>query len=155
MLTLWNDLGFGGFDGGLLELERLRREMDRVFEGYERDYSPRRVVAPAPEWPRVQLHDTGEALRVTADLPGFAYKDVDLTVERQTLSLRGERKVSAPEGYVVYRQERESMRFARSFALPCRVDASKAMATLKDGVLEVMLPKLPEEQPRQIAVKVG
>ncbi|MCC6524420.1 MAG: Hsp20/alpha crystallin family protein [Polyangiaceae bacterium] len=133
----------------LSAFEELRREMDRVFEGYERDAGRRQSAV----WPRLWLNDRGEALQLTAELPGFTEKDVELSVERQSLTLRGTRKVDIPKGYAVHRQEREGLTFARTFALPCRVDATKCIATLKDGVLDVMLPKVPEEQPRQITVK--
>jgi HSP20 family protein len=151
MLTLWNDFGFGGLERSLSAFGELRRDMDRVFEGWERDAGQRQLA----QWPRLSLNDRGEALELRAELPGFTEKDIELTVDRQSLTLRGKRNVTAPAGYAVQRQEREALTFTRSFALPCRVDAQRSEALLANGVLVVQLPKVPEEQPRQIAVKTS
>jgi HSP20 family protein len=82
-------------------------------------------------------------------------RDLDISVEQSSLTIRGERRTKAPEGYSVHRQERASHSFARSFALPCRIDAEKATANLQNGILEMSLPKVAEEQPRQIQVRVS
>jgi HSP20 family protein len=101
----------------------------------------------------VFVEDTGNALLVTADVPGLSHKDIDLELDKGTLKISGERKVSAPEGYAVHRQERGSMKFSRSFTLPALIDPEKVSATVKDGVLTVNLEKSAAAKPRQIAVK--
>ena len=68
------------------------------------------------------------------------------------LTISGERKVEAPEGYSVHRQERGSVKFSRSFTFPCRIDTEKASATVKDGVLTIKLAKAAEAKPRKITV---
>jgi HSP20 family molecular chaperone IbpA len=108
----------------------------------------------AGTWPRVSLFDTGTALVLTADVPGLAEKDLKLTVHQDVLTLSGERKSDAPEGYSTHRRERAPASFSRSFALPSKVDAEKTTAQLKNGVLTVTLSKVPEAQPRQIQVQV-
>ena len=58
-----------------------------------------------------------------------------------------------PSGYTAHRRERAPVQFARSFALPCKVDIEKTAAVIKDGVLTVTMAKAPEAQPRQIQVQ--
>ncbi|MCK6588252.1 MAG: Hsp20/alpha crystallin family protein, partial [Polyangiaceae bacterium] len=69
------------------------------------------------------------------------------------LTLKGERKSDAPQGYTAHRRERAPIQFARSFSLPCRVDLEKTSAVVKDGLLTVTMAKAPEAQPRQIQVQ--
>ena len=88
-----------------------------------------------------------------AEVPGLADKDIKITMNQDVLTLEGERRVLAPEGYSVHRKERSSVRFARSFTMPCKVDVERVGATVRDGLLTITLPKTPESQPRRIAVR--
>jgi HSP20 family protein len=139
-------------------LDALRHEMDRMFEGFEGDWSwglPLLSGATLAAWPRMHMEDSGDALRVYAEIPGMRAQDVHITLERDTLTLRGERNEELPEGYAVRRKERGALRFARSLTLPVRVDADAVTATMRNGVLELCLPKSAEERPRSIAVKAA
>ena len=164
MLTRWNNYGLGDFGfpdlgRGFFNLNELRREMDRVFEDFDRGYTGSeqrpRLTRSAIAWPRFSLDDTGGAYLLRAEVPGLGQDDLNITVEQNVVSIRGERKTKAPEGYSVHRQERGNLAFAKSFTLPGRVDAEKVTASLKNGVLELSLPRVAEEQPRQIQVKVS
>lgn len=144
------------FDRTFAMMDELRRRMDRVFEEYE---SPRPSLRgefdQVPRYtpgPRIHLFDTGKALVVKADLPGLTEKDVQISLNQDVLTVSGERKAEAPEGYLVHRKERNSVRFSRSFTLPSKVDPDKATAVLKNGVLTITLNKAAEAQPRQIVV---
>ncbi len=143
----WNDLVWPELGRGFAELEALRREMDRLFERRE----PARA-APS-RFPRMGLFDRGQALVLRAEVPGVAEGDIDVTVDRGVLSVRGRRKASAPTGYSLHRRERGELSFARSFNLPCKVDREKIRAELDGGVLTITLPKAEEEKPRQISVR--
>jgi len=159
MLTRFSDI-----DRTFAVMDQLRRRMDRVFDDYEPARSREALRANLADeaerlWgrgrgPRLSLADAGASLLLKAELPGFADKDVQLSVHHDTLTMTGERKLDAPEGYYVHRQERAPIKFARTFTLPCKVDPEKSMANLKDGVLTVTLAKAPEAQPKSIAVKV-
>jgi len=145
MTMFWNDLS-----RSLAWMEELRREMDQSAtatfpEGFTSRFSR--------TFPTTRLYDAGPSLVLRADVPGLSQGDVKLTFHNDTLTLSGERKPDAPEGYTAHRQERGEVRFSRSFTLPVRIDAEKTGAVLKDGVLTVTLPKHPESQPREIAVK--
>ncbi len=137
----------GDFDRTFSLLDEFRRRMDHAFEGIE--------PARALDGPHAALFDAGQALRLEVELPGMADKDVQLTLERDVLTVRGERKSDAPEGYAVHRRERTPLRFARSFALPAKVDPEKVTATMSNGVLVVELGKAAEAQPRQIQIKAS
>ncbi|MGD2115661.1 MAG: Hsp20/alpha crystallin family protein [Acidobacteriota bacterium] len=104
--------------------------------------------------PPVDIRETEEAYEVMADLPGFDKENVDITLENNVLTLRGERAWEGDQGEQSYRRiERAYGEFTRSFSLPSQVDAEKVDATFKDGVLTVTIPKSAESRPRRIAVK--
>jgi HSP20 family protein len=141
------------FDRTFAAMDHLRRRMDRLFE----DMDPGRDVERmwSGRFPRVRFHETGERLSLEVDLPGLGEKDVQLSMHQDVLTLSGERKPDAPQGWYVHRQERAPVRFSRSFSLPFKIDPEKSTATMKNGVLTVSLAKALEAKPRQIAVKAG
>lgn len=159
MLSKWNDFGalsrFASRDLGrsLDGLDELRREMNRLFFDFETGGSG------APEgahgWPSVSLNDQGGALVIRAEVPGLSADKLELSVDESTVTLKGEREDRAPDGYSVHRKERAAYKFARTFTLPSKVDAERAEAEVKNGVLTVTLPKAKEAQPRQINVRAS
>jgi HSP20 family protein len=158
MLSRWSDFGplgryasrnAGSFDG----LDELRREMNRLFFDFETGFGPGEVNGGG--WPAATLQDTGAALVVRAEVPGLSLDKLELTADENTLTVKGERDDRVPEGYSVHRKERAAYRFARTFSLPSKVDASQAQAEVKNGVLTVTLPKAKEAQPRQISVRAS
>jgi HSP20 family protein len=144
----WPTFGFREFPR-LGAFDQLRNEMDRLLFDFERG------APQARTFPSARLEDKGAAFVVSAELPGLSEKEVEISATGATLTLKGERKVAAPEGYGVHRNERSSYRFARTFELPSKVDADKVEASLQNGVLTVTLPKAAEARPKQIAVKAS
>jgi HSP20 family protein len=141
----------GEFDRSFSMLDELRRRMDRMWQDWDTDgYSTE--LSSADAWPRVNVFDAGAQIVVQADVPGVNEKDLQIAMNQGVLSIAGERKAEAPEGYVVHRRERAAMRFSRAFNLPVPVEVDKTSATMKDGVLTITLPKSPEAQPRKIDV---
>jgi len=105
--------------------------------------------------PAVDIFEDGNNLVVKADLPDISEKDLDLRIENNTLTLRGERKFEkkvAEEQYL--RVERQYGSFTRSFSLPNTVNTEGIKAEYKNGVLTVTLPKREESKPKQIKVAV-
>jgi len=137
----------------LRELEHLQRRMDRVFQnafGLER--SPWRVGV----YPLVNISEDHDHIYVRSELAGVNPADLEITVQDNSLILRGERKIPTEEKQVNYhRRERESGFFRRVLALPARVQADKVEATCKDGILTIQLAKPEETKPRKIEVKVA
>ena len=144
----WPSFGFVDFGRGQFPQRQLRSELDRLFGEFERTASQSASSA-------VTFQDQGEAFVFRADVPGLSEADLHINVAGNTLQLKGERKVEVPEGHSAHRRERRAYRFDKSYELPSRVDAEKATATLKHGVLTLTLPKVAEAQPRQIAVKAA
>jgi HSP20 family protein len=124
----------------------------RLWEDWDVDV-PAAVEAAAS--PRLRLQDAGDKLVLTLDAPGMQEKDFTLELKGMSLTLAGERKLESPKGYEGRRQERTFAKFARTLTLPGEVDAAAATASLKDGVLTVTLPKIPEAKPRTIPIRAG
>ena len=103
--------------------------------------------------PAVDIEENSHAFTIRADLPGVKADDVDITMDNGVLSIEGSRELQADsdEGGVT-RRERISGRFLRRFRLPKTVNPEGIKATAQDGVLEIVLPKQPEVQPRRITV---
>lgn len=156
MLTRWSDFDREFFGRSFAAFDELRRTMDAMTRELERPFSwLGRDLAADTTWPRANLYDTGSELVLYAAVPGLSEKDVQITATGDVLTITGERRVEAPAGYSVHRQERGTVTFARSFSLPAKVDFENVSATVKDGMLTVRLGKTPDAQPRQITVKAA
>jgi HSP20 family protein len=136
--------------GNLLSFQHeMNRMFDQFFRGGNGD------EAKVSTWrPSVDIYETDDALVIKAELPGVSKDDVSVDVHQNTLTLRGQRKHETEvkdEHY--HRVERSYGSFQRSFTLPATVDAEKAEASFKDGVLELRLPRLESAKPRQIAIQ--
>ena len=111
-------------------------------------------VTTGGEWiPTVDIVENDHALTVKAELPGIEAKDVEVTIDNNVLTMKGERRMEKEvrkENY--HRVERAYGSFARSFALPTFVDAQKVSAEFKNGLLTINVPK--KEDTKTRAVKV-
>jgi len=145
MFASWRD-----FERTFAAMDELRRTVEQAWRDDDAQSFER-----ATGWPRMNLWDEGRNLVLKADLPGLTDKEVQLQLTQDVLTVSGERKSDAPDGYSVHRQERQPSRFSRSFTLPYKVNAETITASLENGVLTVTLPKAPEAQPRQITVKAS
>ncbi len=141
----------------------LRSEMDRLFERFATPFGFS-MAAPAA-WnedivpdPAAEVVEDKDAFRVALELPGMAEKDVEIAIEGDMLTVRGEKKRESErkEGDEVY-SERSWGMFQRSFLLPETVDREKVEASFAKGVLTVVLPKSQKarEAVRKIEVKAA
>ncbi|MFN3483888.1 MAG: Hsp20/alpha crystallin family protein [Planctomycetota bacterium] len=135
----------------------LRGEIDRLFE----DFFGEEKGAGGAEGnggrflPPLDVRETEDALIVEAELPGLKEKDIEVKVEDGVLFIGAERKQEKDEKTKDYhRIERYYGRMERRLALPDFVDAEKAQAAYKDGVLQVTLPRRPGTKPRSVPVQV-
>ena len=136
----------------------LRLEIERVFSDYSRGVPSLGEFGKSGLWIKVNVAETDAAVEVTADIPGFDAKDIDVQRKDGVLTIKGEKKVETDEKKKDYHEvERSYGMFERSFTIPAYVDASKGEATFDKGVLEVTLPKLPAAQAKtqKISVKSG
>jgi HSP20 family protein len=135
-------------------LSTLRREMDRLFESFF-EGGPLRTWE-GMEAPAVEVSDTAENVVVKAQIPGMNKDEVQVTVTDDTLILKGERKEEEKkEDKNYYRREFRYGAFSRTVPLPAAVQGDKASAQLKDGVLEITIPKSEHAKTKAIPIKVS
>ena len=138
------------------EVADLYRQMDQVFGDFFGP-TPSGMAATEAIWsPLVDVHETKEGIQLQVELPGVKQEDIQVSIEGDTLTLKGERKREAEVKEDQYhRIERSYGRFVRTVLLPSVVDSSKVKATYRDGVLEIQLPKREEAKPKEIKVEVA
>jgi HSP20 family protein len=130
--------------------DEIRNAFDRFFNSEETD--PSNVVTS--QWtPRVDIKEEDTRFAILADIPGVDPKDIEITMEKGILSIKGERKTeSVGANGKLTRTERSHGSFYRRFALPDSANAEGIQATGRNGVLEVSIPKRAETAPRRINV---
>jgi len=133
------------------DLDRIQREMNRIFEAY--DPIRRRT---APSFPAVNIWSNEDGMVITAEVPGVNPEDIEINVVGETLNLSGTRKVEElAENTRYHRQERGYGKFNRAIQLPFPVEIEKVNATFKNGVLSVNLPRAAADKPKRITVKAA
>jgi HSP20 family protein len=132
------------------ELFTLRGRMDRLWNQMTRE------EAGLGDWsPRADIVETTNEILIKAELPGLTEKDVDIQIENNTLTMKGERTAEKEVDEKGYRRvEREYGKFFRSFTLPTNVEPERINATFTNGLLEVHLPKKEGAKPKTIKVEV-
>ena len=134
------------------DMERLRREMNRLFSTYPATTGSR----VTPGYPAMNIWTNEDGVVVTAELPGIDPEKLDIAVVENTLTLSGERpSLELAEGEVYHRRERGYGKFTRSFQLPFNVEANNVQAVYEKGVLHITLPRAEADKPRKITVKAG
>ena len=147
--------------------DTLRREIDRVFDDVHRGWGwplGRHLLGTEPMWPQMTTWDIAPAVdvaekekayEITAELPGLEQTDIELKVANGMLMLKGEKKdekEAKEKDYYV--SERRYGAFQRSFMLPEGIDPEKIVATFKNGVLTIEVPKTVEVQMAQKKIEV-
>lgn len=132
------------------ELQTQKQEVE-TFEGAERTRATRVYV------PRVDILSEENGIIIFADLPGVDEQNVDITVEKNVLTINGfvDASSPAPEGYELAYHEYGIGDYQRSFTLPDEIDRNSIEASLSHGVLRINLPKAPEAQARKITIKAA
>src|SRR3954467_2332704 len=127
------------------DLRRLQEEMDRLTRS-----------ATTPQgFPALNVYAHQDGIVITAELPGVKEDDLDITVHRDTVTLRGQRQ-DQPEGAKGYhRRERRTGSFDRTFSLPFNVDPERVEATLRNGILTLTLHRPEQDKPKRIRVSAG
>jgi HSP20 family protein len=134
-------------------LSPLQEQVNRLFEtSFKANTDKSALTAWAPA---VDIYETENELVIKADLPDVAEKDIDVRIENNMLTIRGERKFEESvkeDNYL--RVERAYGSFSRSFSLPNTVNTEAIKASYKDGVLKIELPKRAESKPKQVKINV-
>jgi len=136
-------------------LDEIHDEMNNLFEsrlGAERSDDTR--VATSQWAPAVDIKEEDDKYVLRADIPGVSPEDIEVSMDKGVLSIKGERKEESEENKEdFHRIERRYGSFYRRFSLPDTADATAVSAEGKNGVLEIVIPKKEQEQPRRIEVK--
>lgn len=103
----------------------------------------------------VDVYETADAVVVQAEIPGLSLEDINVQIMENQLFIQGEKKQAGPENSRLMRTERAYGRFQRSFTIGIPVKQEGIKARLKNGVLEVILPKADESKPKQINIDVA
>lgn len=136
----------------------LQRSMNRLFEDVLRSSATPAVGESGDVYslmPQMNISETDKEFRVTAELPGVAEKDVDVTLDDDVLTIRGEKRLEKKEDKENYHVvERSYGQFQRSILVPHSVKGDQVQARVENGVLTIILPKnQTQEKTRHIAVK--
>lgn len=117
---------------------------------------PTRSAFPEPQagvFPLLNVSSTAENYIVRAELPGIKAEELDITVSGSNLTLSGERKIPEESQAARYhRREREAGKFSRALTLPGPLNSDKVTASLKNGILTVVIPKAEEAKPKKISI---
>lgn len=146
MLTRWEPFR---------DMRRMHDMLDRIMDdAYMGDHGSREVLEGlAP----VDVYETDDEVVVKAMMPGMTADDIQISVDRDVLTIRGEtqheEKTEEGDGRVYHHRELRYQRFSRSVRLPILVNADKADAQFENGILTLSLPKAEEVKPKQITVK--
>jgi HSP20 family protein len=135
------------------DMVTLRERMNRMFEDVFSGRTEDKEITASTWAPAVDIYETENELVLTAEIPGLAEKDVEIKVEDNTLTLKGERKFekeTREENY--HRIERSYGSFHRAFTLPNSIDADKIQAEHENGVFKIVMPKRQELKPRTVKI---
>jgi HSP20 family protein len=129
----------------------MRKDMDRLMDEF---FSAPRTTQSGWGLPMIDMYQTDDDVVVKATMPGLDPEDLDIQITGDTLTIRGDvEQEETKEGATYHIREHQYQRFSRSITLPVMVEADKADAQMKNGVLTLTLPKAEETKPKVISVK--
>jgi HSP20 family protein len=135
------------------EVAALQNRVNSLFRDFSEGES---ALTTASFTPAVDIYEDDKKVVLKLEVPGVEEKDLDISVENHTLTVKGERKLEKEEKQEnFHRVERRYGSFFRAFTLPTTVDTESVAASYSAGVLKLELKKKPEAQPKQIKVNVG
>ena len=130
----------------------LHREIDRLFNEFAQGAGADGGLAKLI--PNIEIAETDKAIEVSAEMPGLERKDIDISIEDDTLTIRGQKKIEEDQkDKNVQHSERTYGVFMRVLQLPAGVDPSSVEATMSNGVLKITIPKPAKPEPKKIDVK--
>lgn len=144
-LTIWKNQ----------EIDKLRRDIDRLFARLRDDFGMPHFPRIARDVPSIDLLETEDDLIIKAEIPGIDPKDLDIFITGDILNIKGEMKQEFIEESEDYHQvERRYGSFSRTIHLPCRVMIEDVDATYKKGILNIVMPKCKPETARALKIKL-
>jgi HSP20 family protein len=140
----------------LADVAVLQNRLNSIFNEFARPEGEQESLAAGNYVPAVDIYEDAHQLILKIEVPGIAQQDLDVRVENQTLTVKGERKFDAShkeENY--HRIERRYGSFTRTFTLPQAIDTATVKATYEFGVLSIALAKKEAAKPKQVKVEIG
>jgi HSP20 family protein len=138
------------------DMRKLQKEMDDMFAAFfERGRQGRQLIEWGARAPLSDIEDTGDALLVSAELPGMDKEDIKIEVDKDSISISAERKdVKEEKEKDYFYCERSYSGFRRRFVLPVEIDPDKVDAEYKEGILKVTMRKAEAEQDKRKEISV-
>jgi HSP20 family protein len=133
------------------EMHRLHREMDRLFNRCPNKWGTRHATAI----PAVNMVETGDAVVLEMEVPGYDPKNLDVTIQDDTISIKGthpEKETGDDE--ILHRKERFAGDFHRVLELPFKINHDAVTASYKNGILTMKMPRAEEDKPKSIKITV-
>ena len=147
---------FVPFRSPLADVAVLQNRLNSIFNDFARPESDQESLALGNFIPPVDVYEDEHQLVLKLEVPGIKQEDLDVRVENQTLTVKGERKFETNEKEEnFHRIERRYGSFTRSFTLPQTVDTATPKASYEHGVLAIVLPKKEAAKPKQVKVEIG
>jgi len=148
-MTRWPQMvGFGRAWDPFRDFDRLQSEIDRVFSPANDSYGP--------TFPALDVWANEESAVVSAELPGVAPNEIDISIDGDELTVSGKRPAAdLAEGESYLRRERGFGEFKRTLKLPYRIDAGAVDAKFSNGVLQITAPRVDADRPRRIEVQAA
>jgi len=142
------------FYGPIVELSRLQGELNRLFAAF---VETNKGGAPASSWdPNVDVLDDGQTIKILAELPGVEASDVKVSIRGRVVMIRGTKKgrIRTRENMRFFCMERYFGNFMKSVPLPRPVNSHQARTRMKNGLLEVVLPRVPDLREKEIDIPI-
>ena len=137
------------------EINKLRRDMDRLFARLWDDFGMFHFQRPSRDIPFIDLSETKDELILKAEIPGLNPEDLDISITDDILTIKGEmKKEFAKERENYHRMERRYESFSRSIQLPCRIMIEDVEATYKEGIVTIIMPKCKPEITQKVKIKI-
>ena len=142
--------------GPIVELSRLQGELNRMFAAFVETNNAAGTPAATSWDPNVDVLDDGDSIRILAELPGVEAADVKVSIRGKVVVIRGTKKgrIRAREGMRFFCMERYFGSFVKSVPLPRPVNSHHAKTRIRHGILEVILPRVPDLREKEIDIPV-
>jgi HSP20 family protein len=139
-----------------LDVAILQNRLNSIFQDFSRPNNDAENLNSGSFAPAVDIYEDAQKLSLRIEVPGLKPEDVDIRVENNTMTVRGERRFANEEKEENYhRIERRYGSFVRSFTLPQTVDMENVSANYEQGLLSIDIPKKPEAKPKQVKIAVS
>jgi HSP20 family protein len=137
------------------EINKLRRDMDRLFSRLWDDFGMPHVHRPSRYIPSIDLYETEEDLICKAEIPDLNPEDLDVSITNDILTIKGEmKKEFTQEDENYHRMERKHESFSRNIQLPSRVIIEDVEATYREGIVTIIMPKCKPEITKKVKIKI-